>query len=52
MLAMPCQRAVSWDFCQNLWIDENYARMNLDAKVGPYVVITVSDTGIGIPRMK
>jgi len=35
---------------QNLWIDENYARMNLDAKVGPYVVITVSDTGIGIPR--
>ncbi len=35
---------------QNLWIDENYARMNLDAKVGSYVVITVSDTGIGIPR--
>jgi two-component system, cell cycle sensor histidine kinase and response regulator CckA len=28
--------------------DENYARMNIDARVGPYVVITVSDTGVGI----
>jgi two-component system, cell cycle sensor histidine kinase and response regulator CckA len=34
----------------NLLIDAHYARMNLDAKVGPYVVITVSDTGIGIPK--
>ena len=33
----------------NLWIDENYARMNIEAKVGPYVVITVSDTGTGMP---
>jgi CheY-like chemotaxis protein len=35
---------------RNLWIDENYARMNLDAKVGPHVVITVSDTGAGISK--
>ena len=35
---------------RNFWIDAHYARMNLDAKVGPYVVITVSDTGMGIPR--
>ncbi len=35
---------------RNLWIDEYYARMNLEAKVGPYVVITVSDTGAGIPK--
>lgn len=35
---------------RNLWIDENYARMNLDAKVGSYIVITISDTGTGIPR--
>ncbi len=35
---------------RNVWIDENYARMNLDAKVGIYIVITVSDTGMGIPR--
>lgn len=34
----------------NLWVDESYARINLDAKVGPYVVITVSDTGSGISR--
>ncbi|QMS89939.1 response regulator [Nostoc edaphicum CCNP1411] len=35
---------------ENLLIDENYARMNLEAKEGPYTVITVSDTGVGIPR--
>ncbi len=35
---------------ENLVIDENYARMNLEAKEGPYIVITVSDTGDGIPR--
>jgi two-component system, cell cycle sensor histidine kinase and response regulator CckA len=33
---------------QNLVIDENYARMNLDAKAGPYVVITIADTGTGM----
>lgn len=35
---------------KNLYIDENYARMNLEAKVGPYIVITVTDTGLGIPE--
>ncbi|MFH7029186.1 MAG: response regulator [Heteroscytonema crispum UTEX LB 1556] len=35
---------------ENLFIDENYARMNLEAQVGPYTVITVSDTGVGISR--
>ncbi|RCJ23593.1 hybrid sensor histidine kinase/response regulator [Nostoc sp. ATCC 43529] len=35
---------------ENLFIDENYARMNLEAKVGPYTVITVSDNGVGIPK--
>jgi two-component system, cell cycle sensor histidine kinase and response regulator CckA len=34
---------------EDFLIDENYARMNTDAKVGSYVVITVSDTGTGIP---
>jgi two-component system, cell cycle sensor histidine kinase and response regulator CckA len=33
----------------NLVIDENYMRMNLDAQVGPYVMVSVSDTGMGIP---
>jgi hypothetical protein len=35
---------------ENLLIDENYARMHLEAKTGPYTVTTVSDTGVGIPR--
>ncbi len=34
---------------ENLVIDENYAAMNIDARVGPYVVVTVTDTGSGIP---
>ncbi|NET60979.1 MAG: response regulator, partial [Symploca sp. SIO2E6] len=34
---------------QNLAIDEHYAEMNLDAQVGLYIVITVADTGVGIP---
>ncbi|BCL33673.1 response regulator [Nostoc sp. MS1] len=35
---------------ENLLIDENYARMNLEAKQGSYIVVTVSDTGVGIPE--
>ncbi len=34
---------------QNLTIDQHYARMNLDAQVGLYIMITVADTGMGIP---
>jgi PAS domain S-box-containing protein len=33
---------------ENLQADENYVRMNLDAHVGSYVAITVSDTGLGM----
>jgi CheY-like chemotaxis protein len=33
---------------ENVWIDENYARLNLDANIGPYICITVKDTGTGI----
>ncbi len=46
--AMPDGGVLSLS-AENLLIDENYARMNLEAKVGPYVVITVADTGTGIP---
>ena len=35
---------------ENIVIDDNYAGMHLDAKVGSYVVISVSDTGVGIPQ--
>jgi PAS domain S-box-containing protein len=34
---------------KNLFIDENYAQMNIDARAGPYIAITVSDSGTGIP---
>jgi CheY-like chemotaxis protein len=33
---------------ENLWIDENYARMYVDAEVGSYIAISISDTGVGI----
>jgi two-component system cell cycle sensor histidine kinase/response regulator CckA len=33
----------------NFYVDESYARMNIESRVGQYIVITVSDTGIGIP---
>jgi two-component system, cell cycle sensor histidine kinase and response regulator CckA len=35
---------------ENIWIDEQYAQMELEAKVGPYLVITIADTGTGIPQ--
>src|SRR5437868_2550108 len=34
---------------ENLRLDDNYARMNLDARSGPHTLITISDTGVGIP---
>jgi PAS domain S-box-containing protein len=33
---------------ENFYIDENYAQMDIEAKVGFYVVITIADTGVGI----
>ncbi|MDY6900939.1 MAG: CBS domain-containing protein [Cyanobacteriota bacterium] len=34
---------------ENLAIDETYAQMHENAEPGNYIVITVSDTGVGIP---
>ncbi len=34
----------------NVFIDEHYASMHLDAKVGSYVLLTIADTGVGIPN--
>lgn len=34
---------------KTIFIDENYVRLNLDAKVGSYIFLTVTDTGTGIP---
>lgn len=33
---------------ENVHIDDNYARMNLEAKPGPFVLITIADSGMGI----
>ncbi len=35
-------------YAENQFIDEHYARINLEASVGPYVAIAVTDTGIGM----
>jgi two-component system, cell cycle sensor histidine kinase and response regulator CckA len=34
---------------ENFFVDEHYAQMSLDAKVGPYIVVSIADTGAGIP---
>ncbi|TFI52795.1 response regulator [Mastigocladus laminosus UU774] len=34
---------------ENQVVDQTYAQMYLDAREGNYVVVTISDTGIGIP---
>lgn len=33
---------------KNLFVDERYARMNLDASIGSYIKLTVKDTGTGM----
>ncbi|MEO8891769.1 MAG: response regulator, partial [Coleofasciculaceae cyanobacterium] len=33
---------------KTIFIDENYARLNLDAKVGSYIFLMVTDTGTGV----
>jgi PAS domain S-box-containing protein len=33
----------------NFFVDKNFARLHTESKIGTYIVITVSDTGIGIP---
>ncbi len=35
---------------ENMMLDEAYASMNLEARPGPYVCLTVCDTGTGIPK--
>jgi len=34
---------------ENRYLDENYAAINLEAQVGFYVIVSISDTGMGIP---
>jgi signal transduction histidine kinase len=46
--AMPDGGALSLTAANQL-VDETYTRMSLEAHIGSYVTITVSDTGMGIP---
>jgi PAS domain S-box-containing protein len=46
--AMPDGGTLTVTF-KNMNVDTAYARMNPDGKAGPYVVLTVDDTGAGIP---
>lgn len=45
--AMPDGGSISIR-AENMLVDENYARMHIEAKVGRFVVITVTDTGPGM----
>jgi len=46
--AMPTGGKLSMKV-ENVTIDDNYARMNLEATPGRFVVITIADSGAGIP---
>src|SRR5215213_3986068 len=45
--AMPEGGSISIK-AENVFVDENYARMHIEAKAGRFVVINVSDTGPGM----
>jgi PAS domain S-box-containing protein len=45
--AMPDGGSISIR-AENIFLDESYARMHIEAKAGRFVVITVSDTGPGM----
>ena len=45
--AMPSGGTIKFK-AANVIIDENYARMNIDAEPGNYVMLTVTDTGTGM----
>ena len=46
--AMPSGGTLTLN-ARNVEIDENYARMNVDATPGNHVMVTVKDTGTGMP---
>ncbi len=46
--AMPSGGSLTIE-AENAYLDENYARMHFEAKQGRYVLIRVTDTGVGMP---
>jgi len=47
--AMPSGGSLTFA-AENFTLDEHHAAMTPDAKVGPYVILSVSDCGSGMPR--
>lgn len=45
--AMPAGGTLTLN-AENIFIDENYVRIHRDARQGRFVLITISDTGVGI----
>jgi PAS domain S-box-containing protein len=46
--AMPCGGTMKIA-AENVTLDGHYAKLNLDARPGPYLCLSVTDTGSGIP---
>jgi PAS domain S-box-containing protein len=46
--AMPKGGKIQF-FAENLVIDESYAQLHIESSVGPHILITIADTGVGIP---
>jgi two-component system, cell cycle sensor histidine kinase and response regulator CckA len=36
-------------YAENVYLDADYTRLNIEAKVGSYVLIGIMDTGVGVP---
>jgi two-component system cell cycle sensor histidine kinase/response regulator CckA len=47
--AMPKGGSLKIDL-ENIFIDEQYAKLNINTKSGPYVLLSVSDTGTGMSQ--
>ncbi len=47
--AMPHGGVLTFS-AQNLVIDDDYISLNHEAKLGPYLLLEVTDSGLGIPR--
>jgi PAS domain S-box-containing protein len=47
--AMPVGGSLTLN-AANVSLDENYARINIEAKAGNYILLTVSDTGLGMTK--
>jgi two-component system, cell cycle sensor histidine kinase and response regulator CckA len=47
--AMPSGGTINIS-ANNVVLDEDYSRMNIDAAPGPYVIVTITDTGTGMTQ--